>query len=212
MLGALHRSESGDGDQAVSLLVPGILAFGVIVTVYANLAATIAQLRSDGVLKRVRATPLSPGVYLGGHLLSALATSLSIAVATVGLGWVVFGSAPRGDRALVLVLAATIGIVCFAALGLAVSAAIPSADSAGPITNGTYLPLALISGVFSGPQKLPPWLDRVAGAFPIKALADALRAAYDPAAGQPLAALAVLCVWTAAGILLAQRCFRWQPR
>lgn len=213
VLGALHDSETnpGAGDRGVGLLVPGILAFGVIVTVYGNLAATIAQLRTDGVLKRVLATPLPPAVYLGGHLLSALASALSIASATVLLGWIAFGASPRADRAVALALTASLGIICFGALGLALSAAIPSADSAGPVTNGTYLPLALISGVFSGPQQLPGWLDRVAGVFPIKALADALRAAYDPAAGQPVAALLVLCAWAIAGGLLAGRYFRWQP-
>ena len=47
------------GDDA-SLLVPGILAFGIIGASYGNLAATVASLRADGVLKRIRATPLSP--------------------------------------------------------------------------------------------------------------------------------------------------------
>lgn len=213
VLGALNGGDHAPGDDGlgVVLLVPGILAFGVIVTVYGNLAATIALLRADGVLKRIRATPLPPAVYLAGQLTSALITALLIASATIGLGWLVFGAAPRPDRLAVLALTAIVGVVCFAALGLAVSAAIPSADSAGPITNGTYLPLALISGVFGGPQELPGWLDRAASAFPIKALADGLRAAYDPAASQPLGALIVLCIWATLGMMLARRYFRWQP-
>lgn len=212
MLGALNGGDHTQGDDGlgVVLLVPGILAFGVIVTVYGNLAATIALLRADGVLKRIRATPLPPAVYLAGQLTSALITALLIASATIGLGWLVFGAAPRPDRLAVLALTAIVGIICFAALGLAVSAAIPSADSAGPITNGTYLPLALISGVFSGPQQLPAWLDRAASAFPIKALADGLRSAYDPTAGQPLGALIVLCIWATLGMMLARRFFKWQ--
>lgn len=214
VLGALHAEESGSGadDGGVTLLVPGILAFGVIVTVYGNLAASIALLRSDGVLKRIRATPLPPTVYLAGQITSALATALLIATATIGLGWLVFDATPRPDRLALLLLTASLGIICFAALGLAVSAAIPSADAAGPITNGTYLPLALISGVFSGPQQLPGWLDRAASAFPIKALADSLRAAYDPAASRPLGALVILCLWAGIGIILAHRYFSWQPR
>lgn len=213
VLGALDAGDHGPGGdgRGVTLLVPGILAFGVIVTVYGNLAASIALLRTDGVLKRIRATPLPPAVYLTGQLASALATALLIATATIGLGWLVFGAAPRPDRLAVLAVTATLGIICFAALGLAVSAAIPSADAAGPITNGTYLPLALISGVFSGPQQLPAWLDHAASAFPIKALADSLRATYDPAAGQPLGALIVLCIWATLGIILARRYFKWQP-
>src|SRR3712207_7607528 len=51
------------------------------------------------------------------------------------------------------------------------------------ITNGTYLPLAMVSGMFSATLELPRVVDAVVGAFPLKALADGLRSAYDPAAG-----------------------------
>jgi len=61
---------------------------------------------------------------------------------------------------------------CFAALGIAISAAIPTADAAGAVTNGTYLPLAMVSGMFSATLHLPSALDAVIGAFPLKALAD----------------------------------------
>jgi ABC-2 type transport system permease protein len=105
-----------------------------------------------------------------------------------------------------------LGIVCFASLGLAISAFIPAANAAGAITNGTYLPLALVSGTFNSGLKLPSWLDRVVSALPIKALTDGLRAGYDPAAhGWPLASLAVLAVWAVIGIALAHRYFRWEP-
>ena len=210
-----------DGDAAIpgrpdlrplTLFVPGILAFGIIVAAYGNLAATIAVLRADGVLKRMRATPLSAGTYLAGQLASVLATSLAIAVTTVVLGRVAFGVAPSTSRLLPLLGTLALGVVCFAALGLAISSAIRSADSAGPITNGTYLPLALVSGVFNSGLVLPSWLDRVVSAFPIKALTDSLRASYDPASSGPtVGSLLVLAAWAVVGIVLARRYFRWEP-
>ena len=198
--------------HGLTLFVPGILAFGIIVATYGNLAATITVLRSDGVLKRVRATPLPPAIYLGGQLASALATSLLIAVATVALGRVAFNVAPRTSQLLPLVTALSLGIICFAALGLAISAFIPTANAAGAITNGTYLPLALVSGTFNDGLRLPGWLDHVVSALPIKALTDALRAGYDPAAhGWSVGNLAVLAFWAAVGVSLAYRYFRWEP-
>jgi ABC-2 type transport system permease protein len=198
--------------HGLTLFVPGILAFGVIVAAYGNLAATIAVLRSEGVLKRLRATPLPPATYLGGQLASVLATTLLTAVATVGLGRIAFGVAPRGPQIVPLLTVLALGIVCFASLGLAISAFIPAANAAGAITNGTYLPLALVSGTFNSGLKLPSWLDRVVSALPIKALTDGLRAGYDPAVhGWPLASLAVLAVWAVIGIALAHRYFKWEP-
>jgi ABC-2 type transport system permease protein len=198
--------------KGLTLFVPGILAFGIIVAAYANLAATMSTLRSEGVLKRLRATPLPPTVYLTGQLVSVLATSLLIGVTTIVLGRVAFDVAPRPGAALLVVAVLALGIACFAALGLAIAAIIRRPESSGAITNGTYLPLALVSGTFSSALVLPRWLDVTVSAFPIKALTDGLRAAYDPAAvGLPVANLLVLAAWTIIGVVLARRFFRWDP-
>jgi len=70
----------------------------------------------------------------------------------------------------------------------------------------------MVSGMFQADLQLPRALDIVVSAFPLKALADGLRSAYDPATrGFPLGDIAVLLVWTVVGIVLAQRFFRWDP-
>ena len=208
-----HDAVPGRPDlDGLTLFVPGILAFGIIVAAYGSLAATIAILRSDGVLKRIRATPLTPASYLAGHLTSVLATSFLIAVTTIVLGRIAFDVAPRTSAVASLPLTLVLGITCFAALGLAISTIIPNGTASGAITNGTYIPIALVSGTFSTGLRLPHWLDVIVSALPIKALTDALRAGFDPAASPwPAGDLAVLGIWTLVGVLVAHRCFRWEP-
>jgi ABC-2 type transport system permease protein len=220
-LGVLLLFGATSGDELVpgrndvkvlTLFVPGILAFAVVVVAYGNLAATLALQRADGVLKRLRATPLPPTLYLGGQLVSTVAVSLLISLATIALGAVAYGALPRAAAVPQLVVVLALGIACFAALGIAISAAIPTADAAGAITNGTYLPLAMVSGMFSATLHLPHAVDAVVGLFPLKALADGLRSTYDPAAsGLPVEETLVLLAWTVAGFLLARRWFRWEP-
>lgn len=198
--------------RVLTLFVPGILAFAVVVTAYGNLAATLALQRADGVLKRVRATPLEPMVYVCGELLGVLVTSLLISAATIALGAAAFRALPRAAAVPQLLMVLAAGITCFAALGIAISAAIRTADSAGAITNGTYLPLAMVSGVFSPTLHLPPALNTVVGLFPLKAFADGLRSAYDPTLRHlPIGDMVVLAAWAAGGIFLARRYFRWTP-
>ncbi len=220
-LGVLAIYGSTLGDDAVpgrsdvdllTLFVPGVLGFAVVVVAYGNLAATIALQRADGVLKRLRATPLRPAVYLGSQLVSVLITALLVSVATIALGAAAFGAVPRASAIPQLAAILALGIACFAALGVAITAAIPTADAAGPITNGTYLPLAMVSGMFSASVRLPAVLDVVVGLLPLKALADGLRSAYDPAAhGVPVAEVLVLGAWTVVGVACALRFFRWDP-
>jgi ABC-2 type transport system permease protein len=196
--------------QETTLFVPGMLAFGLIVAAYANLASRIAVLRSDGVLKRVAATPLPASAYLVSQLVSTILTAGLIAVATIVAGGAAFRAVPRAGGVLPLLLGLCLGTACLTVLAVAVSAVIPNAETAGPVTLASYLPFALLSGVFSTTLVLPGWLSRGLAVFPVKALVDVLRAGYMPGSF-PWASLAVLAGWTVAGLLLARRFFRWQP-
>jgi ABC-2 type transport system permease protein len=192
-----------------TVFVPGILAFGVIVAAYVNLGSKVAVLRHDGVLKRIRTTPLPPGAYIAGLLMSTIATVAGITAVTGVTGWLAFGAAPRAGQGPALAGALVLGTVCFAVLGLAVSSVISSAESAGPVAYASFLPIAIISGVFDPTfSGLPLWLSRLVAAFPVKALADVLENTY---AVRPFPAwdLLSLGLWTVAGAAVAVWRFRW---
>jgi ABC-2 type transport system permease protein len=192
-----------------TVFVPGIIAFGVIVAAYVNLGSKLAVLRIDGVLKRIRTTPLPSAAYLGGLLASTVATAIAITGCIGLIGWLAFGAAPRASGLPVLAGGLCLGIVCFAALGLAISSVITSAESAGPVAYASFLPIAIISGVFDPTfSGLPSWLSRFVSLFPVRALAQLLQSAYT-ARPVPVLDLANLALWTAAGGTLAVWRFRW---
>jgi ABC-2 type transport system permease protein len=203
---------AGTNVSQIALFVPSILAFGVAVAAFSNLATRIAILRSDGVLKRLRTTPLRPATYLVAQLVSTVVTMLMVALATMLLGVALYGVTPRSGQVPLLVLGLLVGVTCFAALGLALSTVIRNADAASPIVNVAYLPVAIVSGVFDPSMTVPGWLSRVVSFLPIKPLAVILEDTYNPAAHAfPASAVIVLVVWAVAGILIAIRWFRWQP-
>jgi ABC-2 type transport system permease protein len=192
-----------------TVFVPGILAFGVIVAAYVNLGSKMAVLRHDGVLKRIRTTPLPSGAYLGGLLVSTIATAILIAAATGLVGALAFGAVPRPGGLLELAGGLLLGIVCFASLGLAISSVITSAESAGPVAYASFLPIAIISGVFDPTfSGLPGWLSHLVAAFPVKPLAQILENAYAVRPFSPWD-LVILGLWTAAGASFTAWRFRW---
>jgi ABC-2 type transport system permease protein len=108
----------------------------------------------------------------------------------------------------------TAGILCFCALGFAVTILIPDADAAVAVAYGIVLPLSFISDVFLPVDAAPGWLRTAAAVFPVEHLARALENLWQPAASaSPMqwGHLAVLLAWAAGAFLVALRWFRWQP-
>jgi len=191
------------------IFVPSIIAFGVIVAAYVNLGAKLATLRHDGVLKRIRTTPLPASAYLSGVLGSTAATTLAITASIIAIGAFAFGAVPPVSGLPWIALGLVLGVLCFGSLGLALSAVASSAESAAPIANASYLPLAIMSGIFDPTFSVPHWLSAVVGVFPVRALAQVLQHGYTPVAHAPVTDYVVLLAWAAAACTFTAWRFRW---
>jgi ABC-2 type transport system permease protein len=191
------------------IFVPSIIAFGVIVAAYVNLGAKLAALRHDGVLKRIRTTPLPASAYLAGVLGSTAATTLAITACIISIGAIAFGAVPPVSGLPEIAGGLILGVLCFGSLGLALSAVAGSAESAAPIANASYLPLAIMSGIFDPTFPVPHWLSFAVGLFPVRALAQILQHGYTPVAHASVTDLVVLLAWTAAACTFTAWRFKW---
>ena len=90
LLGSVYGDEI-DGIPAVDLLLVGLFGYGAATTAFGGLAIMLVVRREAGVLKRLRATPLSAPVYLLAVLLSTLTTFALQSVALLALGGLGFG-------------------------------------------------------------------------------------------------------------------------
>jgi ABC-2 type transport system permease protein len=185
----------------------------VMSTTFTALAFNITFLREQGVLKRIRGTPM-PGIsYLLGIAGNAITnTALQIAIITVA-GRIFFGTGwPRDWPELIVFVAA--GVICFASLGVALSHAIPNFDSAPAYVNAVFLPVIFISGVFYDAGRAPGFIRGIAQALPLKHLIDGLSGAMvkGTSIATNITALGVIAAWAALGIALAVRGFSWEQR
>jgi ABC-2 type transport system permease protein len=198
---------AGDDDE-LEVLVPGVAGMGVLATTFTALAFNLTVLRDDGVLKRIRGTPMPAGAYLAGLIGSAALNALLQVALVVAIGNLVYGVDWPADVPL-LVLFTLLGVVCFAALGIAFSHAIPNQDAAPAYTNAVFLPLIFISGVFYSTDELPEALKVIAEVLPLKHLIDGLSEAIVGGGGDAGRAALVLAAWAVAGVVVAVRFFRW---
>jgi ABC-2 type transport system permease protein len=209
LLLVLIASAFGGDEEELDVLVPGVAGMGVLATTFTALAFNLTLLRDDGVLKRIRGTPMPAGAYLAGLLGSASLNAFLQVALVVVIGNVVYGVDWPQDP-LLLVAFTALGVICFAALGIAFSHVIPNEDAAPAYTNAVFLPLIFISGVFYSSDDLPPVLLGIAEALPLKHLIDGLSQAMVGGGGDIGAAAAVVGGWALAGIFLAVRYFRWE--
>lgn len=212
--GSHHLSELG-GISYATWFVPGILAYGLIMATFTNLAVSTAIARDTGILKRIRGTALPAWAFVAGRIGSTLVTAGVLVAATLGLGIFAYGIEIRTSTLLGLIVTLVLGSVCFTTLGLAVTAIIPNADAAPAITNLLILPLTFISGIWMVLTGAPGWLETIAKIFPVRALAHGLQHAFDPATtgtGVVWTDLMVLCIWTLIGLGVCHRWFRWESR
>jgi ABC-2 type transport system permease protein len=196
--------------------VAGMSAFAIITACYTNLAISVTFQRDAGILKRTRGTPLPGYDYIAARVLHAMLMSILLVAICSTFGAIFYSaSIPTGIdlfRAIVVVL---VGAASFAALGLALTAAIPNADAAPPIVNATILPLLFISGVFIPiGDNVPQWVNVVGKIFPVRHLVEAYLGAYY---GKPFfdfawKDVAIVAVWGVAGLIIAARRFSWEPR
>ena len=201
---------AGDPGE-LDVLVPGVAGMSVMATTFSALAFNLTFLREQGILKRVRGTPLPEASYLSGLLGSAVVNAFAQVALVILIGHYGYGVELPQDPLLLAGFTA-LGVVAFGALGIAFSHAIPNFDSAPAYVNAVFLPLILISGVFYSSDDLPALLDGAAQALPLTHLIDGLSAAIvgGSSAGPELTAALVVAGWALAGAVLAVRGFRWE--
>ena len=210
---ALFGAIFGGNQKNLDVIVPGIAGMAIMSTTFSALAMNITFLREQGVLKRMRGTPLPAGAYLGGIAANAV-TNASIQITLVILaGRLFFNIGWPKDWPELIVFVVT-GVVCLASLGVAYSHVIPNFDAAPAYVNIVFLPTIFISGVFYDVDNIPPFLRDIAQALPLTHIIDGLSGALVTGRGlqDNLSALGVILVWMVAGIVLAIRGFSWESR
>jgi len=212
LLGSVYGDEI-DGIPAEDVLLVGLFGYGAATTAFGGLAITLVIRREAGLLKRLRATPLSPPVYLLAVVLSTLTTFALQSIALLALGGLGFGaSMPRNW--LGFAGAIVLGVASFAGLGFGAASLIRSAEGVSAVVNVVILPMAFLSGSFGPTADFPAALQAIADVLPLTYFLDIVYGVYlggDSLFADPKA-LAIVVAWGLAGLVVALRRFGWTPR
>ena len=208
LFGGLGKSSYFGGLTALQYYVPTIAALCVLGSCYGQLAVGLATRRQNGILKRIRATPLPAWGYFAGLLANCILVSLADIALIVGVGRLYGVPFPAQWPAIALTL--VLGAASFCALGVAVASVISNAEAAPAVTQLVLFPLLFLSGTYMPISS--SLLNRVTGWLPIRPFNEALTGPLSRHASADWRHLAVLAAWGAIGAIVAIRRFRWDPR
>ena len=210
----------GETVTAAAYYLPGMLAAGVLLSGLQNMSIDIAMERSDGTLKRLAGTPLPTMSYFIGKIGQVLVTGILQAALLILVAGVAFQVPLPTDAESWATFAWVffLGVATSAILGIGLASLPRSGKSATAVIIPIVLILQFISGVYLRFSDLPDWLQNVASVFPLKWLAQGMRAvflpenfeAFEPGESWNLVGVALATgIWLVLGLVLARLTFRW---
>jgi len=202
---------SGRPLRYVDWLLPGVLAINVMFSSLWGVGWVIVRYRKNGVLRRLRATPLGAGEFLVAQIISRLLVVSAVTV-FVFAGTNALLDFPMHGSYAALALVFFAGAISLISLGLAVSARVRSEELADGLLNLMSWPMMILSGVWFSLEGTNVWAQRVADLLPLTHMVDAARRIMLDGAGVADVAFEVVVLLTTGLVLLvlSSRAFRWQ--
>ena len=205
----------GQGQGFKGWLIPGIAAMAIMQTGLFTVVFSLVRFKSQGVLRRLKATPIGAAHFLAGQLTTkaivvVIQTYVLIIVGAVALG--VSVNTGRLGAWFDLTILALLGGALFIAMGLAISGWAKSEETAAPMANVISMPMMFLSGVFFPLSVMPEWLTRWSQYLPLTYLADGMRAITVEGATVTTLGneLIGLTVWIIVVFAIATKTFRWE--
>ncbi len=197
----------------IDFLLPGIIGMSIMMTAIFGLSASIVGYREQGILRRIKITPLPLSHFLASQVLVHLFMSFIQTVFLIIFAKYVFGVHIVGSL-LFLSVVVIVGSLCFITMGFFVAAVSNSKESADALGNILTMPMMFLSGIFFPIDLAPKWLQPVIQAMPLKFFADALRdiTVKDKSLAYVQDNLFILLAITAVIFIALVKLFRWEVK
>jgi ABC-2 type transport system permease protein len=197
-----------DGVPLLYTYVPILVGFVLAMLAINTLPPVLAGYREQGVLRRLRTTPVGPARVLGAQLAICFATAVVavlLLLAVARFAWDVPLPKAPGAFALTAVLAA----LSLIGIALLIAAVAPTGKAANATGAVLFYVMMFFAGLWLPIQAMPKALRQVSEATPLGAAVQSLT---DASAGHwpPAWRLAVLAGYAVVGGLLGVRLFRWE--
>ena len=204
------QTVSGKQIRYIDWVIPGILSMNMMFSALFGVGFVIVRYRKNGMLKRLKATPITAFEYLSAQIASRIILII-VVTAFVFYGTHFFVDFVMNGSHLNLFLVFALGALSMISLGLIIAARITSEETAGGLLNLFSWPMMFFSGVWFSLEGAAPVMQNIAEIFPLTHVTAAARAIMiDGASLVDISYhLTILTVQSAVFLLFGAWFFKW---
>ncbi|GBC63301.1 ABC transporter permease [Desulfonema ishimotonii] len=205
-----RREIRGVKIRYIDWLFPGILGMNMMFSALWGVGFVIVRYRKNGVLKRLKVTPLTPFEYLSAQMLSRIFL-IMFTLVVMWFGCDLFLHFHMAGSYLSLFLVFLVGGCSLCALGLIVAARGSSEEFSSGVVNFIGWPMMFLSEVWFSIEGAPGWVRQIAEIFPLTHILRAARRVMNDGAGLADVApeLIILSAMTLVCLTLGSLLFSW---
>jgi len=207
----VRQTVSGKPIRYIDWFVPGVIGMNMMFSCFFGVGWIIVRYRKNGVLKRLKATPVRALEFVSAQLVSRLFIVLTTSI-IVYAGCDLFLNFMMEGSYLNLISLTTMATVCMIAFGLVFAARIRSEELANGLMNIALWPMMAFSGVFFSLEGTPSILQKISRIFPLTHYLEGARAIMLDGAGMAdiMPNLQALIVMLLLFLLLSSLIFKWE--
>lgn len=205
------KSTDTRGLSSFDYIFAGLLGFSILSLGFFGPTNSIPSMKKEGILRRLRTTPIRTSQYVLGTAASYLVAGVTSIALLFVTGIVVFDFQMQGDY-LSFITLVLLGTALMFGFGLAIGGWAKNENQAAPLANLIAFPMMFLSGTFFPRFLMPEWLQTVSAFLPLTPLVDGIR--FIIVEGKTLVdigpQLALIGGWLIAVYIVAFRVFRWE--
>jgi len=205
-----RRKIQGVEIRYVDWLFPGILAMNMMFSALYGVGYTVVRYRKNGVLKRLKATPLSAYEYLSAQMLSRIFL-LMFTTVIVWFGCDLVFSFRTVGSYFNIFLIFFLGSLSLTSLGLILASRGTSEEFTSGILNFISWPMMFLSEVWFSLEGAPEWIRTISKAFPLTHMLTATRKVMNDGASlaDVSTEMGALLLMTTVCLVIGASLFSW---
>ncbi len=194
----------------IDWLFPGILGMNMMFSALWGVGYVVVRYRKNGVLKRLKATPLTAVEYLSAQMLSRIFLLMFTLIA-VWIGCDAIFSFDVAGSYLDLAVVFFLGCLSLTSMGLVLASRGTSEEFTSGVLNFISWPMMFLSEVWFSIEGAPQWVKWIAGTFPLTHLLTAARKIMNDGAGlsDVMPELMILSAMTVVCLVIGASLFSW---